>query len=67
MNRNSLISYDEEGVEEELLTVAPAAARKLDEVKLPWLWSLARAEPRLTVRLFDHLPLMRLVSWTRNS
>ncbi|WP_185893473.1 caspase family protein [Streptomyces sp. WAC08241] len=56
VNRNSLISYDEEGVEEELLTVAPAAARKLDEVKLPWLWSLARAEPRLTVRLFDHLP-----------
>ncbi|MFE2557458.1 caspase family protein [Streptomyces sp. NPDC059352] len=56
VNRNSLLSYDKTGVKEELLAAVPVAACELDEVMLPWLWGLADAEPRLAVRILDHLP-----------
>ncbi|MBD0711860.1 hypothetical protein BU197_26985 [Streptomyces sp. CBMA291] len=56
VNRNSLLSYDEEAVREELLRAVPHAARAVDEVQIIWLWGLIEEEPRLAVALFDHLP-----------
>ncbi|MGW9449268.1 HD domain-containing protein [Streptomyces sp. NPDC055632] len=55
VSRNSLLSYDEGGVREELLAAVPAAASAITEVLLPWLWRLAGDEPRLAVPIFDHL------------
>ncbi|MFE7581746.1 caspase family protein [Streptomyces gardneri] len=56
VNRNSLLTYDTKAVEEELLEAVPKAIRSLDVMSMRWLWSLAQDEPRLVVRLFDHVP-----------
>ncbi|MER7948383.1 caspase family protein [Streptomyces sp. NPDC096079] len=56
VNRNSLLSYDTKGVQDELLRAVPDAAGSLKEVSMRWLWQLVEQEPRLTVQLFEHLP-----------
>ncbi|WP_190157075.1 HD domain-containing protein [Streptomyces litmocidini] len=55
VDRNGLISYDKEGVEQRLLTAVPEAVRSFDEVSLRWLWEIALTEPRLAVKVFDSL------------
>ncbi|MFE0647788.1 caspase family protein [Streptomyces sp. NPDC059534] len=55
VNRNSLLSYAESTVREEILAGIPQAARAMDEVSVRWLWGLSTSEPRIAVRLFDHL------------
>ncbi|WP_279629955.1 HD domain-containing protein [Streptomyces africanus] len=56
VDRNSLISYDEEAVTSELLDAAPRAAARWREVLLQWLWDLAEKSPRLAFVVLDSLP-----------
>ncbi|MGP4042782.1 HD domain-containing protein [Streptomyces sp. 2A115] len=56
VDRNQLLSHDEELVMRELLARIPAAASQLADVSLPWLWELARKTPRMAVVLLDALP-----------
>lgn len=53
MDRNRLLSYDCEQVHRILLEHADAVAGEQGwkKVSLKWLWRLAKAEPRLAVRL----------------
>ncbi|MGW8360964.1 HD domain-containing protein [Streptomyces wedmorensis] len=55
VDRNGLISYDEEGVKHRLLAAVPEAAASFEQISLRWLWGLARSEAELAVRLFDSL------------
>ncbi|MER6749259.1 wHTH domain-containing protein [Streptomyces fungicidicus] len=56
VDRNQLLSYDDELVMRELLERVPAAAGQLMDVSLPWLWELAQSTPRMAVRLIESLP-----------
>ncbi|MFF7180522.1 caspase family protein [Streptomyces sp. NPDC008121] len=56
VDRNSLLSYDEERVDEELFATLAEAVGGVGEVSLRWLWDLAEREPRLAVGLVDALP-----------
>ncbi|MFD3944523.1 caspase family protein [Streptomyces sp. NPDC058579] len=56
VDRNGLLSYDREAVDEELFGHLQDAAPRLDKVSLRWLWDLAEQEPRLAVELLDMLP-----------
>ncbi|MFJ7042554.1 caspase family protein [Streptomyces sp. NPDC101112] len=55
VDRNSLLSYDEERVMDELRAAVPEAAAQWNEVSLRWLWELAGWHPPLTVALLDAL------------
>ncbi|MFJ3813046.1 caspase family protein [Streptomyces sp. NPDC090056] len=55
VNRNSLLTYDEKGVREELLNAVRHVARKIDAMALTWLWNLAHHEPRLALQLLRHV------------
>jgi hypothetical protein len=56
VDRNSLLSYDEKMVLDELRTVVTQAAAQWSEVSLRWLWALAEAKPPLAVAILDALP-----------
>ncbi|MFD9120402.1 caspase family protein [Streptomyces bottropensis] len=56
VDRNSLLSYDEKIVLDELRAVVTEAAAQWSEVSLRWLWALAEAEPPLAVAILDALP-----------
>nr|WP_276327070.1 caspase family protein [Streptomyces viridochromogenes] len=56
VDRNSLISYDEEVVTAELLRAAPTAAARWHTVSLSHLWELAERTPRLALSVLDSLP-----------
>ncbi|WP_328839760.1 caspase family protein [Streptomyces europaeiscabiei] len=55
VDRNNLLSYDEEMVLDELRTAVPEAAAQWGEVSLRWLWELATRQPPLAVALLDAL------------
>ena len=55
VDRNELLSHNEELVLEELLTAVPKAAAHWDEVSLRHLWQLTESEAQLTVKLLDTL------------
>jgi hypothetical protein len=55
VDRNRMLSYDEEGVMDELLAAVPKSAPAWNEVSLTALWKLADHEPRLTVALMEAL------------
>ncbi|GHH85126.1 HD domain-containing protein [Streptomyces capitiformicae] len=55
VDRNNLLSYDEEMVLDELHAAVPEAAAQWSEVSLRWLWELATKQPRLAVALLDAL------------
>jgi hypothetical protein len=56
VDRNSLLSYDEDAVTAELLEAAPRAAARWREVDLAWLWELAEKSPRLALEVLGSLP-----------
>ncbi|MDT0569652.1 caspase family protein [Streptomyces sp. DSM 3412] len=56
VDRNNLLSYDEDMVLEELRATVSEAAAQWSEVSLRWLWELARTRPPLAVALLDALP-----------
>ncbi|MEV7885526.1 HD domain-containing protein [Streptomyces sp. NPDC002817] len=56
VDRNEMLSYDEELVMRELLAGVPEGAVQWSEVPLTWLWELACEEPRLAVALLTALP-----------
>ncbi|MDX3543599.1 caspase family protein [Streptomyces europaeiscabiei] len=55
VDRNHLLSYDDELVMKDVLDHVPDAASQFVDVSLPWLWELSRKTPRLAVRLLEHL------------
>ncbi|MFD3560452.1 caspase family protein [Streptomyces sp. NPDC058686] len=55
VDRNSLLSYDDRVVLDELLGATPLAAAQWDEVALTWLWELAERAPQLAVKVLDSL------------
>ncbi|MFJ9960841.1 HD domain-containing protein [Streptomyces avermitilis] len=56
VDRNTLVSYDDHAVTEELLKATPRAAAQWTEVSLSWLWELSAKSPRLAVKVLDSLP-----------
>ncbi|MEU6382919.1 caspase family protein [Streptomyces bauhiniae] len=56
VDRNHLLSYDDELVMREVTERLPSAAARLTDVSLPWLWELARKTPRMAVGLLESLP-----------
>ncbi|MGW3419926.1 HD domain-containing protein [Streptomyces phaeochromogenes] len=56
VDRNDLLSYDEDAVQTEVLAAAPKAAAQWREVSLRRLWQLAQEEPPLAVAVLDALP-----------
>ncbi|MGW8603131.1 HD domain-containing protein [Streptomyces sp. NPDC055893] len=55
VDRNGLVDWDQEGVEERLLDGVTEAVASFAEVRLRWLWELALTEPALAVKVFDSL------------
>ncbi|MCX4909488.1 caspase family protein [Streptomyces sp. NBC_00878] len=56
VDRNDLLSYDEDAVQKEVLAAAPKAAAQWKEVSLRRLWQLAQEGPPLAVAVLDALP-----------
>ncbi|WP_167459193.1 MULTISPECIES: HD domain-containing protein [Streptomyces] len=56
VDRNKLLSYDEELVTQEFLDGVAEAVADCTEVSLPWLWQLTRAAPSVAVAVLDALP-----------
>ena len=56
VDRNDMLSYDEELVMRELLAGVPEGAAQWPEVPLSWLWDLAHQAPRLAVAVLAALP-----------
>ncbi|MDQ1030058.1 hypothetical protein QF035_007640 [Streptomyces umbrinus] len=56
VDRNDLLSFDEDAVQEEVLAAAPKAAAQWKEVSLRRLWRLAEEAPPLAVAVLDALP-----------
>ncbi|MFF6786099.1 caspase family protein [Streptomyces sp. NPDC012510] len=56
VDRNQLLSYDDELVMREVLGGVPAVASRFPDISLPWLWDLARKTPRIAVTMLEHLP-----------
>ncbi|MBD9725646.1 caspase family protein [Streptomyces caniscabiei] len=56
VDRNQLLSYDEELVMKDVLDSIPAAASQLTDLSVSWLWALARRSPRVAVRVLGSLP-----------
>ncbi|GAA4334069.1 hypothetical protein GCM10023086_65720 [Streptomyces venetus] len=56
VDRNSLVSFDEEAVMAEILAAAPRAAARWKTVVLSWLWELAEKAPRLSLAVLGSLP-----------
>ncbi|MFF5358917.1 caspase family protein [Streptomyces scabiei] len=55
VDRNSLLSYDEERVMDDLRATVREAAAQWSEVSLRWLWELAKTTPPLAVAVLDSL------------
>ncbi|MFF7390365.1 caspase family protein [Streptomyces scabiei] len=55
VDRNNLLSYEEEMVLDELRAAVPEAAVQWSDVSLRWLWSLAGSCPPLAVALLNGL------------
>lgn len=56
VDRNMMLSYDEELVMRELLSGVPEGVIEWPEILLRWLWELAATAPRLTVAMLEALP-----------
>ncbi|MFE7270796.1 caspase family protein [Streptomyces sp. NPDC057623] len=56
VDRNKMLSYDEELVMRELLAGVPEGVVHWPEVPLRWLWELAHDAPRLAVAVLAALP-----------
>ncbi|MDN0194835.1 ATP-binding protein [Streptomyces sp. S.PNR 29] len=56
VDRNEMISYDEELVMRELLAGVPEGVVHWPEVPLRWLWELSHEAPRLAVAVLGALP-----------
>ncbi|WP_060907285.1 HD domain-containing protein [Streptomyces scabiei] len=56
VDRNNLLSYDEEVVLDELRATVRDAVAQWSEVSLRWLWQLAKQRPPLAVSVLDSLP-----------
>ncbi|WP_385619671.1 caspase family protein [Streptomyces sp. P8-A8] len=56
VDRNQLLSYDEDLVLEELLAGVADAVAGSKEVSMRWLWKLAADAPRVAVAVLDGLP-----------
>ncbi|MEU9880508.1 HD domain-containing protein [Streptomyces phaeochromogenes] len=56
VDRNRILSYDNELVMRELLAGVPEAAGQWSEVSLRWLWQLTQKAPRLAVGVLQSLP-----------
>lgn len=56
VDRNKMLSYDEELVMRELLAGVPEGVVQWPEVPLRWLWELAHDAPRLAVAVLAALP-----------
>ncbi|MGW0625817.1 HD domain-containing protein [Streptomyces sp. NPDC002758] len=56
VDRNKLLSYDEELVTREFLKGVKEAVAECREVSLPWLWQLTRAAAPVAVAVLDALP-----------
>ncbi|MGF0172287.1 HD domain-containing protein [Streptomyces sp. Marseille-Q5077] len=56
VDRNDMLSFDEELVMRELLAGVPEAAVQWSEVPLSWLWRLSHQAPRLAVAVLAALP-----------
>ncbi|MFJ4712341.1 caspase family protein [Streptomyces sp. NPDC088785] len=56
VNRDQLLSYDEELVEQEVLDRVPDAVVACTDVSLHWLWELSRLAPRVAVTVLNALP-----------
>ncbi|MFJ7961157.1 caspase family protein [Streptomyces sp. NPDC096319] len=56
VDRNGLLSYAREDVDQQLFDGLRAAVTHMDVVSLRWLWDLAEEEPQLAVRLLGALP-----------
>lgn len=56
VDRNQLLSYDEDLVLEELLAGVADAVADSKEVSMRWLWKLAADAPRVAVAVLDGLP-----------
>ncbi|MFJ9561771.1 caspase family protein [Streptomyces fuscichromogenes] len=56
VDRNTLISYDDEAVRAELLESVRTAAAQWNEVDLAWLWNVAGSWPRFAISVLDSLP-----------
>jgi hypothetical protein len=56
VDRNQLLSYDEQLVLEEMLDGIQQAVAGCTEVSMQWLWDLAHDAPRVAVAVLDALP-----------
>ncbi|WP_306322200.1 MULTISPECIES: caspase family protein [unclassified Streptomyces] len=56
VDRNQLLSLDAELLMREILAHVPAAAGRIKEVSLDFLWELTRSSPQLAVELLDAFP-----------